>query len=166
MAVKHKVTINVSDASGRKSTVLRGADMKIPARPLIPWMSEKSRKEVHTMSKVAATLDAAVAVITDIRSLADSLQVLVDAMSENTPAEKPAKASKPKKITAKEATAEPAPKEEKSLNLEDVRSVLADKSRKGHTAEVKALINKHGADKLSEIDPAEYASLLADAEVL
>lgn len=32
MAVKHKVTINVSDANGRKSTILRGAEMKIPAR--------------------------------------------------------------------------------------------------------------------------------------
>lgn len=119
------------------------------------------------MSNATAMLDAAVAVITDIRSLADSLQALVDAMSENAPAEKPAaKASKPKKIVAKEAPAEPAPKEEKPLNLEDVRAVLADKSRKGHTAEVKALLTKHGADKLSEIDPAEYASLLADAEVL
>lgn len=32
MAVKHKVTINISDASGGKSTVLRGANMKLPAR--------------------------------------------------------------------------------------------------------------------------------------
>lgn len=119
------------------------------------------------MSNVTAILDAAVAVITDIRSLADSLQALVDATSENTPAEKPAaKASKPKKIAAKETPAESVLKEEKPLNLEDVRAVLADKSRKGHTAEVKTLLNKHGADKLSEIDPAEYASLLADAEVL
>lgn len=119
------------------------------------------------MSKVAAMLDAAVAVITDIRSLADSLQALVDAMPENTTAEKPAaKVSKPKKIAAKETPAEPAPKEEKPLNLEDVRAVLADKSRKGHTAEIKALLNKHSADKLSEIDPAEYVSLLADAEML
>ena len=119
------------------------------------------------MSKVTAMLDAAVAVITDIRSLADSLQALVDAMSENAPAEKPVvKASKPKKIAAKEAAEEPAPKEEKPLTLEDVRAVLAEKSRKGHTAEVKALLVKYGADKLSEIDPAEYASLLADAEVL
>lgn len=119
------------------------------------------------MSNVTAILDAAVAIITDIRSLADSLQALVDAMSENTPPEKLfAKASKLKKIAAKETLAEPAPKEEKPLNLEDVRAVLADKSRKGHTAEVKALLNKHGADKLSEIDSADYASLLADAEVL
>lgn len=65
------------------------------------------------MSNVTAILDAAVAVITDILSLADSLQALVDAMSENTLAEKPAaKASKPKKIAAKETPAEPASKEE------------------------------------------------------
>jgi hypothetical protein len=47
-----------------------------------------------------------------------------------------------------------------------VRAVLAEKSRSGHTEEVRALLNKHGADKLSEIDPAEYAALLAEAEVL
>ena len=50
--------------------------------------------------------------------------------------------------------------------LEKVRSVLADKSRLGHTAEVKALLQKHGAQKLSEIDPAEYSILLAEAEAL
>lgn len=44
--------------------------------------------------------------------------------------------------------------------------MLAEKSRAGHTAEVKALLTKHGADKLSDIDPAEYPALLADAEVL
>ena len=56
--------------------------------------------------------------------------------------------------------------EEKPLTLEEVRAVLAEKSRAGHTAEVKELLAKHGADKLSEIDPAEYAELLAEAEVL
>ena len=119
------------------------------------------------MSKVTAMLDAAAAVIKDIRSLADSQQALVDAMSENAPAEKPAvKAAKPKKIAAKKVAEEPAPKEEKPLKLEDVRAVLADKSRKGHTAEVKALLVKHGADKLSDVAPEEYASLLAEVEVL
>ena len=32
MALKHKVVINVSDSGGRKRNVLRGADMKLPAR--------------------------------------------------------------------------------------------------------------------------------------
>ena len=52
------------------------------------------------------------------------------------------------------------------IPLEKVRSVLADKSRLGHTAEIKALLQKHGAVKLSEVDPAEYSALLAEAEDL
>ena len=44
--------------------------------------------------------------------------------------------------------------------------MLAEKSRSGHTEEVRGLLAKHGADKLSEIDPAEYPALLAEAEVL
>ncbi|MDD4370400.1 MAG: rRNA biogenesis protein rrp5 [Anaerostipes sp.] len=119
------------------------------------------------MSKVTAMLDAAVAVITDIRSLADSLQALVEAVSEGSTEEKlPVKKVAPKKKPAEEPKPEPQPKEEKQLTLEDVRAICADKSRKGFTAEVKAILTKHGADKLSEVDPAEYKALLAEVEVL
>ena len=54
------------------------------------------------------------------------------------------------------------------LKLTDVRKVLAEKARvsKANTDAVRELLKKHGADKLSEIDPQEYESLLADAEVL
>ena len=52
------------------------------------------------------------------------------------------------------------------LTLEEVRAVLAEKSRKGHTVEIRSLLQKYGADKLSKIDPANYKALLADAEVL
>ena len=68
-------------------------------------------------------------------------------------------------ITADEAPDVAAPTEPQ-LTLEQVRAVLADKSRKGHTAEVRALLQKYGAAKLSGIDPANYKALLADAEVL
>ena len=57
-------------------------------------------------------------------------------------------------------------KAEKSLTLEVVRAVLAEKSRDGHTAYIRALLEKHGAPKLSEIDPAKYTALLADVEAL
>lgn len=50
--------------------------------------------------------------------------------------------------------------------LEQVRAVLADKSRRGYTADVKALLRQHGADKLSEIAPSEYEALLAKTEAL
>lgn len=86
-------------------------------------------------------------------------------MFSSTAEEKPsAKKAAPKKKPAEEP--KPQPKEEKPLTLEDVRAVCADKSRKGYTAEVKAILTKHGADKLSEVDPAEYKALLAEVEVL
>ncbi len=128
------------------------------------------------MGKVKLLLD----VIGDLRSLADSLQAVADAVADNSAAEaeltttkEPEKAGKNGKGDTKKDTvkkdAKPAAKqeqEEKPLTLEEVRAVLAEKSRSGHTEEVRELLAKHGADKLSEIDPAEYAALLAEAEVL
>ena len=70
------------------------------------------------------------------------------------------KAAKPKELPAPEAPTE----EEKTYTLEDVRAVLAEKSRAGHTEEVKALITKYGAERLSAVDPSNYAALMADAE--
>ena len=54
-----------------------------------------------------------------------------------------------------EETPAKVPKKEKTLSLEDVRAVMADKSRKGYTAEVKALLTKRGVSKLSDV-PARY----------
>lgn len=62
--------------------------------------------------------------------------------------------------------AEEAPAKESPLTLEQVRAVLAEKSRNGHTAEIRALLQKYGAAKLSLVDPAHYKALLAEAEVM
>ena len=53
-----------------------------------------------------------------------------------------------------------------ALTLEDVRAVLADKSRAGHTAEIRELLKKYGANKLSLVDPKHYEALLREVEVL
>lgn len=55
-------------------------------------------------------------------------------------------------------------KEEPKITLEDVRARLAQLSRDGKTAQVKALIQKYGANKLSEVNPNDYEALLLDAE--
>ena len=60
---------------------------------------------------------------------------------------------------------EPTPTEP-VLTLESVRAVLADKSRAGFTAQIRSLLQKYGADKLSGIDPANYKALLTDVEGL
>ena len=122
------------------------------------------------MSKMKLLLD----VVSDLRSLADSLQAVADAVAKNgqeqpdqTPEDKLSQKPEKKSVAKKaELPAETPAPETKPLTLEQVRAALAEKSRAGHTAEVKALLIKHGADKLSDIDPAEYPALLAEAEVL
>ena len=49
-------------------------------------------------------------------------------------------------------------------SLEDVRHKLILAAQAGFSAEVKALITKYGADRLSEIDASHYAALLKEAE--
>jgi hypothetical protein len=63
-------------------------------------------------------------------------------------------------------TPEIAPTPEKAMTLEEVRAILAEKSRDGFTAQVRDLLLKYGANKLSELDPTSYKALVADAEVL
>lgn len=103
------------------------------------------------MSKIKLLLD----VVSDMRSLADSLQAVADVMADNEP---PAETAKPSKVTK-----EPKKKE---ISLEEVRGKLAEKSQAGLTAEVREIIQKYGGSKLSEVDPKHYADVLKDAEGL
>lgn len=97
------------------------------------------------MSKIKLALD----VVEDLKHLADSIESLIKAMEVNT--EVPIK--------------EEAPQEE-PITIEKVRAVLAEKSQSGKQPQVKALIVKYGANKLTDIDPAFYRELLKEAEVL
>ena len=106
------------------------------------------------MSKIKLLLD----VVTDLRSLADSLQAVADAMASNEPIDESHTETTVQVSTQK--------LEEKTVTLEQVRAALAEKSHDGFTAEVRALLEKYGASKLSQIDPSKYADLLAEAEVL
>ena len=57
-------------------------------------------------------------------------------------------------------------KQENAVTIEQVRAVMASKSQDGKTQQVKALIQKYGADKLSGVQPEKYADLLRDAKAL
>lgn len=60
-----------------------------------------------------------------------------------------------------------APKEEKpTVTMEQVRAVLAQKSKDGKKVQVKALLLKYDSGKLSGVKPEDYPALLAEAEVL
>ena len=96
--------------------------------------------------------------IEGLRKLSTDLMEIADQLS-GTPATK-----------AEEPEPQPPAKEEipaKVYTKEEVRAILADKSRSGYRAEVKALLTAHGAKQLSDItDPEELAALVAEAEVI
>ena len=92
------------------------------------------------------------ACIKELHMTADTLHSIADTLAQ-LPVDDTGSASSPA------PAAEP-------VTLEEVRAVLADKSVQGHTAAVQALIHKRGVEKLSQVDPAHYASLLAEAEAL
>jgi hypothetical protein len=69
--------------------------------------------------------------------------------------------STPAETPAQESAPDPPP-----ITLEQVRAVLAEKSRGGHTEKVRELLKEFCADKLSDIAPECYEALLAKAEVL
>ena len=115
------------------------------------------------MSRVKLLLD----VVGDMRSLADSIQAVCDAMESESLSDNGGKHESVKEKA--EDTKEDVKKEEKespNLTMEKVRAVLAEKSRGGGTSEVRAIIQKFGAKRLSEIDPKDYAAILKEAEVL
>ncbi len=65
-----------------------------------------------------------------------------------------------------EAQPEPQQEAAPTITIEDVRAVLGEKSQKGKTREVKALLLKYDAGKLSGVKPEDYPALLAEAEAL
>ena len=61
---------------------------------------------------------------------------------------------------------EPAKAEALAVPLEKLRGVLAEKSQKGFTSEVKELIRRYGAERLSDIDPDYFPDMLKEAEAI
>lgn len=97
------------------------------------------------------TNEELIATIRDIKSATSYIEAVVDQVVA---------------ALAGQPAPEPMQEPEPQLKLEDVRAVLADMSRKGHTAEIRELLGKYGAAKLSGVDSANYRALLKDVEGL
>lgn len=90
----------------------------------------------------------------DLRNLADSIQTLCDAVMSDEPQAAPT------------IDGEYVQHKNPEVTLEEVRGLLARKSQEGKSTEVKSLIEKFGASRLSEIKPESYHALMLDAEEL
>ena len=101
------------------------------------------------MSKIKLLLD----VVEDMRKLSDSIQTIADSIAGNTPEAE---------TDVPDSPAENTP----HITLEQVRAVLADASGAGKTKQVKELLRKHGAEKLSGILPENYSPLMEEVAML
>lgn len=106
------------------------------------------------MSKVQLLLD----VVEDMRSLADSIQAVADAILQNEP--------QPDTAPVTAESPKPKTKAEKEVTIEEVRAVLIPLSQDGYGEQIRAIFQRHGAGKLSEVDAADYASVIKEAEEL
>jgi len=101
------------------------------------------------MSRTKLLLD----VVTDLQNLAGSIQTIAEVLASNEESPR----------TQEKAPVKKASSKKKKISLEEVRTLLAQKSQAGFTADIKNLLEKYGASKLSEIDAKYYEALMKDA---
>ena len=115
------------------------------------------------MSELSQVLDEMIAYGEGMIKAANALKDIFSS-TEEAPTKAETKSTK-KAATAPEPTkTEEAP--EPSYTKEDVRAVLASKSAAGYKKEVKELLEKYGAQQLKQVNPADYAAILKEAEVI
>ena len=95
----------------------------------------------------------------------NAVKELKDLFSEGTPAIQEKPAAKPLFDAA--PAKEEAPKEEaKTYTFTEVRGIMAGLSGQGKKAEAKALLEKFGAKRLSDVKEEDYAALVREAQVI
>lgn len=107
------------------------------------------------MSKIKILLD----IIADLNSLAESLKEYAMTIESNSFSnfEEISIPSDSQEIQKPDAA-------EKTVSRADVRARLANLTRNGYSNEVRVLLQKHGAERLSEIDDTELPVLMKEAE--
>ena len=102
--------------------------------------------------------------------VAESLRVLAG-MNEiedtgNRQEEQPGMENVPVSGKAEKKDKTDSGKKEKPVAVEDIRAVLAQKSQDGKTKEIKELLRKYGAEKLSAVKQEDYPALFREAGIL
>lgn len=93
--------------------------------------------------------------------VAEGLRGLAKAEGGSKTAEKTQKAQ-----TSPTAKAQPEAQQEKPATLEGIRALMAQKTQEGKSKEIKELLQKYGAAKLSAVKPEDYPALMQEAQVL
>lgn len=116
-------------------------------------MSSELLKMADGFAMVAESIRAMAALQMQENEAADKKQ------KEKTDTEKSGKSAKADEKDAMDSG-------KKEVTVEDIRAVLAQKSQDGKSKEIKELLGKFGAVKLSAVKPEDFPVLLQEAQML
>ena len=109
------------------------------------------------MSRVQLLYD----LVEDLRTVADDVQAIADALTQNYDV-----TALPEQTKLPQPTADDPEPEDAPITKEQVRDVLKRLSRAGYRDAVQNLILSYGVGTFSELPESEYADILKQAEAI
>lgn len=100
-------------------------------------------------------------VVNDTLALANSLNNLALSISDEVPT-----IDQESKASVNEVNTTSTNSTAMTITIEEVRALMAEKSRGGNKEGVKAILKKYGAEKLTSLDQVHYAQVLDEVREL
>lgn len=99
----------------------------------------------------------------ELLKIAEGFSIVAEGLRSLAKAEEGSKDKAAVKTQKAEKQDEP---QERPATLEGIRALMAQKTQEGKSKEVKELLQKYGAAKLSAVKPEDYPALMQEAQVL
>lgn len=99
----------------------------------------------------------------ELLKIAEGFSIVAEGLRSLAKAEEGSKDKAGVKTQKAEKQDEP---QERPATLEGIRALMAQKTQEGKSKEVKELLQKYGAAKLSAVKPEDYPALMQEAQVL
>ena len=100
----------------------------------------------------------------ELLKIAEGFSIVAEGLRGLAKAEGDSKTAE--KDTGRTQKVQPEAQQEQPATREGVRALMAQKTQEGKSKEVKELLQKFGAAKLSAVNPEDYPALIQEAQVL
>ena len=100
----------------------------------------------------------------ELLKIAEGFSIVAEGLRGLAKAEGDSKTAE--KDTGRTQKVQPEAQQESPATLEGIRALMAQKTQEGKSKEIKELLQKYGAAKLSAVKPEDYPALMQEAQVL
>ena len=102
----------------------------------------------------------------ELMRIAEGFSIVAEGLRELAKAEGGTKDKMVKAQKAEKQESVEEAQQESPATLEGIRALMAQKTQEGKSKEIKELLQKYGAAKLSAVKPEDYPALMQEAQVL